>query len=106
MIHFVLVFNYSTNIRNLIDIKKYFGTYFETKLLTYYLETKWNSDIYNDAIFALQSRLLQRLGERDESPLYRRIVVGENKKSETTCITLDYIISYGFKKTNISSTWS
>ena len=45
MIHFVLVFNYSTNIRKITDIKKCFGNYFETKILMQILETKLNLDI-------------------------------------------------------------
>jgi DNA sulfur modification protein DndB len=60
----------------------------------------WNSDKPKDAISSLKAKLVQGLGEEDNSPLYRRIVLNENPKSEITCITQDYIISYGFNKSN------
>ena len=87
-------------VKMFVDINHKQKSVSKNLLTTIMAELKWASPIYNDAIFAVQSKLLQRLGERDDSPLYRRIIVGENKKSELTCITLDYIISYGFKKSN------
>ena len=88
-------------VKMFVDINHKQKSVSKNLLTTIIGDLKWNSKIYNDAIFALQSKLLQKLGNSDSSSLYRRIIVGENKKSETTCITLDYIISYGFKKTNL-----
>ena len=86
-------------VKMFVDINHKQKSVSKNLLTTIIADLKWESSIYNDAIFALQSKLLQRLGERDDSPLYRRVIVGENKKSETTCVSLDYNISYGFKKT-------
>lgn len=58
----------------------------------------WNSPKYDEAMAACMSRLLQHLGTKDDSPLYRRIMLGDKKKTPTTCITLDTIIVHGFKK--------
>ncbi len=88
-------------VKMFVDINHKQKSVSKNLLTTIIADLKWESPIYKDAIFAMQSKLLQRLGERDDSPLYRRIIVGENKKSETTCITLDYPISYGFNKTNL-----
>ncbi|MEN8853015.1 MAG: DGQHR domain-containing protein [Candidatus Arcticimaribacter sp.] len=40
-------------------------------------ELKWDSPIADDAIRALKSKLAQLLTEREESPLYNRIILGE-----------------------------
>lgn len=69
-------------------------------LTTIKAELHWNSPIYNNAIFAVMARLLMDLSKENSSPLYGRIKLGENKKSDTVNITLDYVISYGFKKTD------
>ncbi len=88
-------------VKMFVDINHKQKTVSKNLLTTIMADLKWSSPYINDAIFAVQSKLLQKLGERDSSPLYRKVIVGENKKSETTCITLDYPISYGFRKTNL-----
>jgi DNA sulfur modification protein DndB len=67
-------------------------------LTTIGAELMWNSDKYDEALSALMSKLLTELGTRDDSPLYRRIIIGDKKMTAATCITLDTIIVYGFKK--------
>lgn len=64
-------------------------------------ELKWDSPIADDAIRALKSKLAQVLNEREESPLYDRIIIGEERSSQTKCITLAYIFDYGLNKTNL-----
>lgn len=64
-------------------------------------ELKWNSSIADDAIRALKSKLAQLLNERDESPLYNRVIIGEEKSTQTKCVTLTYIFDYGLNKTNL-----
>ncbi|MCK5017061.1 MAG: DGQHR domain-containing protein, partial [Candidatus Peribacteraceae bacterium] len=64
-------------------------------------ELKWDSPIADDAIRALKSKLAQILNEREESPLYSRIIIGEEKSTQTKCITLTYIFDYGLNKTNL-----
>jgi DNA sulfur modification protein DndB len=69
-------------------------------LTTIKSELHWNSPLYNNAIFAVMARLLMELAKDNSSPLYGRIKLGENKKSNLVNITLDYVISYGFKKSD------
>ncbi len=69
-------------------------------LITIVADLLWNSDKPKDALTSVKSKLLQRLGEKDNSPLYKRIIIGENSKTEITCISLDYILSYAFNKSN------
>lgn len=51
----------------------------------------WDSDNLNDRIKALKLQIAQSLGEEKSSPLYDRIIVGENPKTPTRCITIDSI---------------
>lgn len=51
----------------------------------------WNSPSLKDQIKALKLQLAQDLGEEKSSPLFNRVIVGENKKSSTCCITIDTI---------------
>lgn len=69
-------------------------------LITIVADLMWNSDKPKDALTSLKSKLMQRLGERDNSPLYKRIIIGENTRTEITCISLDYVLSYAINKSN------
>jgi DNA sulfur modification protein DndB len=51
----------------------------------------WASDNYIQRAKALRLRIAQHLGEQKSSPLYDRIIIGENAKSHTKCITIDAI---------------
>lgn len=63
-------------------------------------DLKWDSPIADDAIKALKSKLAQLLNERENSPLYNRIITGEDPRTQTRCITLAYIFDYALNKTN------
>ena len=67
-------------------------------LTTIGAELMWNSEKYDEALSAFMSKLLQELGEKDNSPLYGCIILGDKTKTAKTCITLDTIITYGLKK--------
>lgn len=69
-------------------------------LITIMADLMWNSDKPKDAINALKSKLLQRMGEKDSSPLYKRIILGEAPRTPLTCINLDFVINNGFNKSN------
>lgn len=69
-------------------------------LTTIKAELHWKSSIINNAVFAVQSKLLMELSKNNSSPLYSRIKLGEDKRSDLVNVTLDYIINYGFKKSN------
>ncbi len=69
-------------------------------LTTISADLLWNSDKYDAAIEALMSKLLTRLGQKEDSPLYRRIVIGDVKKTPLACIYLRTTIDYGLGKSN------
>lgn len=67
----------------------------------------WVSDDYNERRQALRSKIAQMLGEEETSPLFGRVVIGENEKTTVKCITIqalqlalkkcDFFTSYGKK---------
>ena len=52
----------------------------------------WTSDSLLQQIKALKSRIAIELGENRFSPLFDRVIIGENKKTKLRCITTDTII--------------
>lgn len=69
-------------------------------LTTINSDVLWNSDKYDSAMEGLMARLLSHLGKKDDSPLYKRIVIGDVKKTPTACITLRTTIDHGLDKSN------
>ncbi len=65
----------------------------------------WNSDNLNDQVKALKLQLAQDLGEEKSSPLYDRIIVGENPKTAIRCITID-TLKIGFDRSNFFGQFS
>ena len=65
----------------------------------------WNSDNLHDQVKALKLQISQDLGEEITSPLYDRIIVGENPKTSTRCITID-TIKIGLDRSNFFGTFS
>lgn len=51
----------------------------------------WNADNMSDRQKALRSRIAQDLGELKKSPLFDRVIVGENSKAAKRTITLQFI---------------
>jgi DNA sulfur modification protein DndB len=51
----------------------------------------WESDDYTQRAKALRLRIAQHLGEQKTSPVFDRVIIGENTKSPTRCITIDAI---------------
>lgn len=51
----------------------------------------WSSDNKNEQIKALKLQIALSLGEELNSPLYDRVIIGENAKTSTRCITIDTI---------------
>lgn len=62
----------------------------------------WNSDDWNKQRKALRLNIAQKLGEKQSSPLFERIIIGENEVSPTCCITID-TIENALKSTNFLS---
>lgn len=61
-------------------------------------ELKWNSTNPNIAEKALKSRLVQKLGEDIDSPLYKKFKLGPESTSKEQYLTLTYFINYGLSK--------
>jgi len=59
----------------------------------------WSSDNLHDQLRALKLQIAQDLGEEKSSPLYDRVLVGENPKTNTRCITID-TIKIGLDRSN------
>ncbi|WP_221770961.1 DGQHR domain-containing protein [Listeria booriae] len=51
----------------------------------------WSSSSYIDQRRALSLKISQSLGEDRNSPLYNRVIIGENSKTPLCCITIDTI---------------
>ena len=51
----------------------------------------WDSENPTERNTALFSKIAQELGENADSPLFDRVIIGENNKTEKCCITLDTI---------------
>lgn len=51
----------------------------------------WSSENLNDQIRAVKLQIAQDLGEDVDSPLFEKIIIGENVKSNNRCVTIDTI---------------
>lgn len=51
----------------------------------------WDSTDLREQVRALKLRIAQHLGEMKTSPLYGRVIVGENLRSSLRCLTIDAI---------------
>lgn len=62
----------------------------------------WTSDDWNKKRKALRLHIAQKLGEGQSSPLFERIIIGENERSSSCCITID-TIENALRSTNFLS---
>ncbi len=65
----------------------------------------WDSPDLRDRIKALQLYIAAFLGEDKTSPLYGRVIIGENTKTETRCLTIDAVRS-GLQRGNFLGTFT
>lgn len=65
----------------------------------------WDSPDHRERARALRLRIAQHLGDSRSSPLYGRIVVGENTKTSTRAITID-AISNGLSRGHFIGTFT
>lgn len=65
----------------------------------------WDSESLDDRIKALKLQLAQGLGEEKFSPLYDRVIIGENNKTPSRCITID-TINNGLNRSNFFGSFS
>lgn len=79
----------SEQVQLFMDINEHQKAVPKTLRVTLDADTLWISDDYNERRKALRSKLAQMLGEKISSPLYGRVVIGENEKSNVRCITIE-----------------
>ena len=65
----------------------------------------WASDDYTERARALRLRIAQHLGEQKSSPLYDRVIVGENQRTHLRCITIE-AINNGLMRGNFIGTFA
>ncbi len=65
----------------------------------------WDSGDYRERHRALKLRVAQRLGESRTSPLYGRVIIGENERTITRCVTIE-AISIGLDRSNFIGTFT
>lgn len=59
----------------------------------------WDSEYLTDQVKALKLQIAMDLGEEVSSPLHERVILGENPKTPTRCITID-TIKIGLDRSN------
>jgi DNA sulfur modification protein DndB len=65
----------------------------------------WDSESKEHQVKAMHSRIAQDLGERRNSPLFDRVIVGENTKSKQRCVTIP-TIEGAMRKSTLTSRYS
>lgn len=65
----------------------------------------WDSEDLKEQDRALKLRIAQRLGDNRDSPLYDRVIIGENVRTELRCITID-AITIGLDRGNFFGTFT
>lgn len=65
----------------------------------------WASDDYAERARALRLRIAQHLGEQKSSPLYDRVIIGENQRTNLRCITIE-AINNGLMRGNFIGTFT
>ncbi|MBP2633207.1 MAG: hypothetical protein H6Q70_3835 [Firmicutes bacterium] len=86
-------------IKLFMDINENQKAVHKTLRVTLNADMLWDSPEYNERRQALRSKIAQMFGEEETSPLLGRVVVGEDEKSSTKCITVEAIQS-ALKKCN------
>lgn len=78
-------------IKLFMDINENQKAVTKTLRVTLNADMLWDSDDYNERRQALRSKIAQMFGEEETSPLMGRVVMGEDEKSLTKCITVEAI---------------
>lgn len=61
----------------------------------------WDSNNDKKALSALKTRLLVELNSEDDSALYKRIILSEEKKTDVRCLTLKTIKDWGLNRVSL-----
>ncbi len=86
--------------RTFIDINNKQKSVSKNLLMTLMGEFNWGSDNHDEALAAVKTRLIDYLNNRNNSPLYKRIKLLDEKGSQKRCLTKNYLIGQALNKTN------
>jgi DNA sulfur modification protein DndB len=86
--------------RTFIDINNKQKSVSKNLLMTLMGEFNWGSDNHDEALAAVKTRLIDYLNNRNDSPLYKRIKLLDEKGSQKRCLTKNYLIGQALNKTN------
>lgn len=86
--------------RTFIDINNKQKSVSKNLLMTLMGEFNWGSDNHDEALAAVKTRLIDHLNNNNDSPLYKRIKLLDEKGSQKRCLTKNYLIGQALNKTN------
>ena len=81
----------SEQLKLFMDINENQKAVSKTLRVTLNSDMLWDAPDFNDRREALRSKIAQMCGEEPTSPLLGRIVIGEDEKNTTKCITIEAI---------------
>lgn len=81
----------SEQLKLFMDINENQKSVSKTLRVTLNSDMLWDAPDYNDRREALRSKIAQMCGEEPTSPLLGRVVIGEDEKNPTKCITIEAI---------------
>ncbi|MHA2219005.1 MAG: DGQHR domain-containing protein [Candidatus Hodarchaeales archaeon] len=64
-------------------------------------EFNWDSEDQSLALSSLKTRVITDMNYDERSPLYKRVILSEEKKTETRCLTLQTLANWGFKRAEL-----
>lgn len=70
-------------------------------LMSLFAEFHWGSANEGEALNSALTKLVERMNSRNDSMLYKRIVLGEEPRTDQRCITLRYLIGQGLRRTKL-----
>lgn len=79
----------SEQIKLFMDINENQKSVPKTLRVTLNSDMLWESEDYNNRRQAIRSKIAQMLGEQETSPLYKRVVIGEDESSPVKSITVE-----------------
>jgi len=83
--------NREEQIKLFMDINEHQKAVPKTLRVTLNADMLWNSSDQNEQRQAIRSKIAQMLGEENTSPLWSRVVIGEDEKTSTKSITVEAI---------------
>ena len=94
----------SEQLKLFMDINENQKAVSKTLRVTLNSDMLWDAPNYNDRREALRSKIAQMCGEEPTSPLLGRIVIGEDEKNPTKCITIE-AIQQALKRSHFFTTY-